>query len=192
MRDGHLHQVDAGRLERLDEARSPTPSATTFLLHDFEAPPRSGSAARRGAASGAPSRLAMSSAVAFVLAHELAREHVAVADPVLQRDAPLPARGARRGARVRREHGARGGAGHRHRAVARQPVRPVLEAALERALDQQRAKTRAVDEQPARSPPGPTASVTDSTKPSPARCCTLGDAALDALDAALLVAYLRR
>jgi hypothetical protein len=39
------------------------------------------------------------------------------------------------------------GAGHRHRAVAGQPVRPVVIARLERPFDQQAAKARAIDEQ---------------------------------------------
>ena len=70
---------------------------------------------------------------------------VAIAHPVLQRDVPLPAAFMRSGAGE--GSGAPVCAGHRHRAVARQPVRPVLVARFERLLDQQAAKARAVDEQ---------------------------------------------
>src|SRR3546814_508061 len=59
----------------------------------------------------------------LVVAHVRARIDVPVADPVLERDAPLPARRMRRAARVRRGV-ARALAGKRDRAIARQPVRP--------------------------------------------------------------------
>ena len=36
---------------------------------------------------------------------------------------------------------------HRHRAIARQPVRPILVAGLQRLLDQQAAEARAIDEE---------------------------------------------
>src|SRR3546814_5915974 len=65
---------------------------------------------------------------------------------VLERDAPLPARRAPRRSRIgmkvrlaRRRH--------RRRAVARQPVRPVLDPHPQRLRHQQPAKARAIDEQ---------------------------------------------
>ena len=71
---------------------------------------------------------------------------MAVADPVLQRDAPLPAGLAGGGARVRGRLG-HARAGHGHGPVARQPVAPVLVTGLQGLLDQQAAEARAVDEQ---------------------------------------------
>src|SRR3546814_8861031 len=69
---------------------------------------------------------------------------MAVARPVLERDTPLPAGLVRDRLRIGpRRTGIL--ARHRDRAVAGQPVRPVLEARFERLLDQQRAKARAVD-----------------------------------------------
>src|SRR5688500_7186526 len=69
-----------------------------------------------------------------------------VAHPMLERNAPLPSGIMRRGAGV-----GIGRAGkfalRRDCPVARQPVRPVLIAAVERLLDEQSAKARAIDEQ---------------------------------------------
>ena len=69
---------------------------------------------------------------------------MAVASAVLQRDAPLPPRLSRGGAGVRRQQ-ARILTGNRQRPVAGQPMAPVLIAGLQRALDQEPAKARAVD-----------------------------------------------
>ena len=74
---------------------------------------------------------------------------MAAADPVLERDAPLPAGGARGGAGQRLAIAAqlaRDGDG----AVAWQPAAPVGEAHAQRLAKQQRAEPRAVDEQLAR------------------------------------------
>ena len=73
-------------------------------------------------------------------------EHHAVANPVLQRDAPLPPRLARNGAGVgfRRFHGF---GLHGNGAVARQPVSEVLVPDVERLFDQEAPEPRAVDEQ---------------------------------------------
>ena len=78
--------------------------------------------------------------------HEFAAVDVAVAGAVLQRDAPLPARLVRGGAGQRHQRAVRF-ARHRNRAVARQPVAPVLVAGLQRFLDQQADHAGAVDEQ---------------------------------------------
>src|SRR5882672_9040261 len=65
---------------------------------------------------------------------------------MLQRNAPLPPGLARGRTRIRRGRGDPL-AGHRERAVAGQPVAPVLVTRVQRLLDEQPAKTRAVDEQ---------------------------------------------
>src|SRR3954452_13924277 len=69
-----------------------------------------------------------------------------VAHPVLERDPPLPAARMRGRARERIEPFAMA-ARRGDRAVARQPVSPVLVTGLERLLDEQAAESRAVDEQ---------------------------------------------
>ena len=70
----------------------------------------------------------------------------AVADAMLQRDLPAPTGFVRDRARVR-YRGARRFNRHGYRAVAGQPVGPVLVAGLQGLLDQQAAEARAVDEQ---------------------------------------------
>src|SRR3546814_15303693 len=80
------------------------------------------------------------------LAYEFAAKDVAVAGAVLERDAPMPAAALRDRLRI----GARRAgifARHRDRAIAGEPVRPVLESGFERLLDQQAAKARAVAEE---------------------------------------------
>src|SRR3546814_9780896 len=70
---------------------------------------------------------------------------MAVARPVLERDAPLPAAPVRERLRIgpgRADSLAR----HRDRAIAGEPVRPVLEAGFQRTFDQQRAEARAINE----------------------------------------------
>src|SRR3546814_4520703 len=76
----------------------------------------------------------------------------AVADAVLQWNAPLPARIMRHDARIGHRRMDVGGL-ERDRTVARQPVGPVVEPGVERAFHQQRAKPRAIDEQIALDPP---------------------------------------
>src|SRR3954469_16051248 len=65
---------------------------------------------------------------------------------MLQRDAPAPARPVRDGLRDRRRRAAQLRL-HCRRAVARQPVGPVFVSRLQGLLDEQPAKSRAVDEQ---------------------------------------------
>ena len=88
------------------------PTATTFLFQNFLRRPVT-KAQVRGSANFSPSRLC--SRGWPVLAHELAGKY-AVADVVLQRDAPLPTCRPRRRARVRRGS-FRIGAGHGNGAV---------------------------------------------------------------------------
>src|SRR3546814_18100560 len=65
---------------------------------------------------------------------------MAVADPMLQRDAPLPASAVRRRA-GHRQHRLYRRAGHCQRPIARQPVRPVLIANTKCVADQQDRKS---------------------------------------------------
>ena len=74
-----------------------------------------------------------------------------VADPVLQRNAPLPAGGVRGGAGVGGELPFRG-ARHSDRAVAGEPVAPVLERRRQFLPEQQAAKAAAIDDEIARDP----------------------------------------
>ena len=71
---------------------------------------------------------------------------IAIAGPVLQRDAPLPACRLRGRAGVRR-HLTDLGAGNRDRAIARKPMSPVVIAGAQRFFDQQAAKPAAIDEE---------------------------------------------
>src|SRR5207248_4809906 len=82
----------------------------------------------------------------LVIADEIARIDVAVADAVLERNAPLPARLARGRTRVRGEWRSVL-ARRRDGAVARQPFGPILVSRVQRLLDQQPGKAAAVDEQ---------------------------------------------
>ncbi len=96
----------------------------------------------RAALRGWPSR----NSRGLIVGNEVAAIHVAVAHAMLQRNPPLPAGRARRGARQRHQRPACF-AGNRHGAIARQPLAPVFVAGLELLLDEQAAKARAVDEQ---------------------------------------------
>ncbi len=142
-RDGRLDEMDRGRLERFEETAG-KPQRDHVLL------PRPGPVARRKAQLvGLGQRLAVEigeqQAGRFVLAHVLRAIDMAVADPVLQRDAPLPPRRPRRRAGQRFAiTGQR--AGYGDGAVARQPLAPVGERHAKFLPDQQRAEARAVDE----------------------------------------------
>src|SRR3546814_15355017 len=70
---------------------------------------------------------------------------MAVADPMLQRDAPLPASAVRRRA-GHRQHWLYRRAGPCQRPIARPPVRPVLIANTKCVAAQKRAEPRAVAE----------------------------------------------
>ncbi len=76
---------------------------------------------------------------------------VAIADPVLERDAPLPA-GAACGGAGERVIVAAEFARHRIGSVAGQPGGPVLEPRAHHLLDQHAAEARTVDEQVAFDP----------------------------------------
>src|SRR5690349_13835590 len=81
----------------------------------------------------------------LIIADVVGRIDVAIPDAVLQRDAPGPA-----GLECTRARGGRdvvrsgGCARQRDRAIARQPMAPVDEARLQRALDEQAVESAAV------------------------------------------------
>ena len=144
-RDGSLDQVDAGGFQGFHEA------AGQADCHHVAVPRLVALAGDEAQGAGLRQRLAIQVAHqdpgGLVLAHEAAAEHVAVADPVLQRDPPLPAGWTCGGARVGRDAVLGVGARHGDRAVARQPVGPVLVSGSQCLLDQQPAEAGAVDKQ---------------------------------------------
>ena len=81
-----------------------------------------------------------------IVAHIGAGIDQPIAHTVLQRDAPLPARRARGRLRKRPELRPMF-ARHRHRAVAGQPMAPVIIGRAQDAFDQHGAKARTIDEQ---------------------------------------------
>jgi len=96
--------------------------------------------------SGLAIQMAEQGGGGFVIADEVAAIHVAVANAMLQRNAPLPATGVRRGTCVGRELSPVV-AGHGHRAIDGQPLRPVFVAGVQGLLDQEPSEARAVNEQ---------------------------------------------
>ena len=136
--------MNAGRLERLEESTR-KPQRHAVLLPGFLAYPRHETQRPRAGARGTVEP-GQQQARSLVVAHELAAVHVAVTDAMLQRDAPLPTGFARRRTRV----GSGGGepfAGHRHGAVTRQPLAPVMVSGVQGLLDEQSAEPRAVHEE---------------------------------------------
>ena len=142
--DAVLNEVDRRRLERFEEARRKA-DGHHVLVPERTAPPR-GEEELLGLGQQGPFEVLEQLAFGLVVGNEVAAIDLSVADAVLKRNAPLPAPGSRRGARERRERAA-GFARHRNRPVARQPLAPVVIARLERLLDEQAAKSGAVDEQ---------------------------------------------
>src|SRR5690606_17726264 len=143
-RDAYLHEMNARRLERLHEAaRQTEPDAV--LVPELLAP--AGREAQKARLCQRPSvQIREQCRSRLVVADEAAAIHVPVANAMLQRDAPLPAGGVCRRACVGRQL-ATAVARHGHGAIARKPLRPFLVAGLERLLDEQALKTRAVNEQ---------------------------------------------
>ncbi|EEF25313.1 conserved hypothetical protein, partial [Ricinus communis] len=142
--DRQFDDVDARRFERFEEAARQ--AHRHAVLDPRLAPP----ARREAQLARGLERLGVHAvqqhAPRLLVRHESVAVHVAVAVAVLQRDAPLPARGLRRRPRVRREAVGQG-AGHGLRAVTGQHGAPVLVAGLVHAFDQQAAEARAIDEQ---------------------------------------------
>ncbi len=142
--DAAVDQMDAGGFERLEEAGG-EPDGNAVL-----APAHPSSSGRESQ----PQRIAQRAALqighqrllGLIVAEEGTGVHVAIADPMLQRNAPLPAHvpGGREGVRGERP-GALAGDGDG--AITGQPVRPILVTGLQCALDQQAPKTGAVEVQ---------------------------------------------
>src|SRR5258708_16749912 len=136
--------MNAGRLERLQEAAG-QPDRHNILTPHFAALAGlkwNEARLRDGGALQVVEQCCCGLGVAAVLT----AEYVAGAGTVLQRNAPLPSRCARRGSSegLRRRAPFRG---YGHGTVAWQPIRPILEAGVQNALDEQSAHPRAIDEQ---------------------------------------------
>src|SRR5688572_29866801 len=139
-----LDQVDAGRLQRLDEAAGQTdrdaillPVLATLARAEFDH-------TRLGQHLAFDVR--QQSLLRLLVRQIAAAVHDAVADAVLQWNAPLPSCLARDRPSVR--PGFADGFGlQRDGAVVVQPMRPVFVANVQRLSDQQAAEARAVDEQ---------------------------------------------
>ena len=137
-------QVDAGRLQRFEEAARqadgddvavPALAAATGQEAD-QARVGDGRAVHAGDQRGARG-------IVVLIA---AGVDIAVAGAMLERDTPAPSGLRRRGARIGSDVLLRR-AGGRPGAIAGQPVRPVLIASAQRLLDQQAAHPRAIDEE---------------------------------------------
>src|SRR6187431_2399733 len=142
-RDRRLDQVDVGGLDRLEEPGRQTQGDAVAVPYALA------SARHEGDVPRFVQRLAVQISHqdrnGVLLAHEATGVDVAIADAMLQRDAPLPAGAVRRGAR-QRDQWLHGAAGDRDRAVTGQPVRPVVVAGVQGLLDEQAMHARAVDE----------------------------------------------
>src|SRR5690349_12714035 len=136
--------MDAGRFEGLDESAGESERDAILV-------PGQPAAARLETQN---SRL--SNRVALHRRHELAgravrievlaAEHQPIADAMLQRNAPPPARIVGDGSREWRSRADEFRL-HGRRAIARQPLRPVVVARLQSLLDEQTPEARAVDEE---------------------------------------------
>lgn len=140
-----LHQMDARRSERLHEAAGQAKRDDIAVPHP----------APLAADEAQPVRFRLRGSVeigkqgrdGLVVRYMVRRIDITIADPVLQRDTPLPTRVARRCAGPRQLRRGAVRARHRHRAIVEKPVRPVLISGFERALDQQAPEARTVDEE---------------------------------------------
>ena len=142
--DAGLDQVDRGRFQGFDEARGQADGDAVLHPGLFAPPGDEADQPRIGQRLAV--QIGQQCAVGLVVGNVGRRVDIAIADPVLQRDAPLPARFTRRGPRVGRE-GLDTLARHGQSPVAGQPVGPVLIAGLQRLLDQQAAEAGTVDEE---------------------------------------------
>ena len=135
--------MDAGRFERLHKSGGQPKRDAILDPGAAPAPGGEGQRARIG------QRLTVESAQQQVRRARVIEERAAidqaVAGAMLQRDAPLPARFARRRPRIGCGR-ANGGRRHRQRAVARQQRRPIVIAGVQRLFDQEAAKSGAIDE----------------------------------------------
>src|SRR5690606_9218927 len=135
---------DARRLERLQEAtRKAHRHAVAVPL---QITPPGTEAQDEWIGERCPVQVPQKQLARLLVAHVSAAVHHAVADPVLQRDAPLPA-GIVRGRTSVRSQWTDRFTGNGHSPVARQPVRPVSVAHIELLPDQEAAETGAVHEE---------------------------------------------
>ena len=166
---GRGDQVNAGRLERLQETGRetqrdtvPVPGLLPAPGAEFELPRFSD---RRTC------QVLQQERTRLVVGTETAAVDDAVAGAMLQRDAPLPADGVRHRPCIRWRR-LRALGLHRPGAVGGQPVPPVLVADTEHLADQQSAESRAVDEKVSRRrmrrPPAPAT-----------RCCPSAETTVD-------------
>ncbi|VVT14865.1 conserved hypothetical protein [Sphingomonas aurantiaca] len=145
LRDRHLREIDARRFERLEEPRRKAdrddvadPAAAAATGAELE---NSRIGERRALDRG-------DQCIGGGLVREMrARIDIAVANAVLERDAPLPPGWFRGRARIGLDRPVRRGAGHRDGAVAGQPARPVFPGFGHRVAEQQAAEPRTIDEQ---------------------------------------------
>src|SRR5580704_10795047 len=139
-----LNHVNGGRFEGFEEAAGQT-ERDTILVPEFLAP-AGGESQEARLCRGFAVQIRQQRCRRLIVTDEAAAVDIAIADPVLQWNAPLPACLARR----RSGEGCqRAGtlARYSHRSIAGQPVRPVLVSGLERLSDQQPAKAGTIDEQ---------------------------------------------
>src|SRR5436190_11237456 len=132
--------MDAGGFERLEEACSEAKRDAIAVPH--LAPLAAGESKPVWIGELLAVEVGQQQSFGGIVVDVLARIDQAVACSVLQRNAPLPSRLARRRTRIRMERfGPRARNGNRP--IARQPLAPVVIAGLERLLDQQSAESRA-------------------------------------------------
>ena len=139
-----MHQMQPGRFQRFEKAGGQPQRQAVAAPHPAAASGDEAQRARRADRRAVQPRHQLR--LRRVVVDEAAAIDIAVADAVLQRDAPLPARLAPDGQGVRRRRRV-AGALHGDGAVAGQPARPVLIAGLQRLLDQQAAKAAAIYEE---------------------------------------------
>src|SRR5690606_36172192 len=140
---GH-DRMDAGRFERFDEAARKA-ERDAILVPDLAAAPGAETDQARLGDELSFEPLEQEG-MRLVVGHVIAAIDETVADAGLERDAPLPS------PLVRHRAGVRNGSPDRmrldrQRAIGRQPLGPWLEPGLERLLDQNAARLRAIDEQ---------------------------------------------
>ena len=178
---GH-YQVDARGLQRFHETAGQA-HRDAVLFPGFAATAGAETEQARLAAD-CPAQITQQRVPRLIVGKKPAAVDDAVADPVLQGNAPLPPRCVRNRARVRRRRLARFGL-HGDGPVGGQPVAPVFDAYTQGIADQQRPEPGAVDKQIAldRRP------AVEHQRLDSARLCVLpdlADFAIHALDAGRL------
>src|ERR1700730_9700727 len=127
-----LNEMDAGGSQGLQKPAG-EPQRDTVLVPELLAATRSEPQEAR-LCQRAAIEVGQQRRCGLVVAEERARVHVAIADSMLQWNAPLPTGRACGRTRERRQFTA-AGARHGYRAVARQPLGPVFITGLKRLFD---------------------------------------------------------